>query len=265
MGALHRGHLALITEARQRAGYAAVSIFVNPTQFGPEEDLARYPRDLDGDLAKCATAGADLVFAPDASEMYPPGDVTRVRVAGLSEPLCGAFRPGHFEGVATVVTKLFALMAPCTAIFGQKDYQQLKIVERLARDLLLDVNVVGVPTMRDHDGLALSSRNAYLSPSERERALSIPRGLARACQAFDGGERRVGALAAIISSEIAPRASSIDYVTLADPETLAPLPAGHEIATRALAALAVRIGPTRLIDNVVLGEQAVLYPGQERP
>jgi pantoate--beta-alanine ligase len=254
MGALHAGHLQLLREAKSRAPFTAVSIFVNPTQFGPTEDLGRYPRDLEGDLQKCASVGVNLVFAPDAPEIYPVGDATRVRVTALAEPLCGVFRPGHFEGVATVVAKLFALAAPCLAIFGRKDYQQLRVIERMARDLLFDVEVIGVPTVRDDDGLALSSRNAYLSPDERVRARSVPRGLAAAWSAFARGERRVGDLRQRVAREITPQATRVDYVTVADPDSLATIDDGAMIEKPALVAVAVWIEKTRLIDNVVLGE-----------
>jgi pantoate--beta-alanine ligase len=256
MGALHRGHLELVREAKRRAQFAAVSIFVNPAQFGPNEDLSRYPRDLTGDLERCATVGTDVVFAPEPSEMYPPGDVTRVRVGTLAEPLCGAFRPGHFEGVATVVAKLFALAAPCVAVFGRKDYQQLRVIERMAEDLLFAVEIVGVPTVRDADGLALSSRNAYLSPEERERARAIPLALGEAWSAFERGERRAGALRDIVASRVTPRATKVDYVAVADPETLAPIDDAALLVGPALLALAVFIEKTRLIDNVVLGRDA---------
>jgi pantoate--beta-alanine ligase len=261
MGALHRGHLRLVEEARRRCDYTVVSIFVNPTQFGPGEDLARYPRDLDGDVAKCAGAGVDLVFAPEAVEVYPPGEATRVRVAGLGDHLCGPLRPGHFEGVATVVAKLFVLVSPCTAIFGRKDYQQLRIVDRMAQDLCFAVTVVGMPTERDFDGLALSSRNAYLSPEERSQARSIPRGLSRAWSAFSAGERRAGALHALVRGEVGKVATSIDYVSLADPSTLEVLDDEATVPERTLLALALRIGKTRLIDNVVLGEDPQLPGG----
>jgi pantoate--beta-alanine ligase len=254
MGALHEGHLALVREARQRAAFTAVSIFVNPTQFGPSEDLARYPRDLDADLARCGAAGVDVVFAPAPSEMYPRGEATRVRVGALAEPLCGPFRPGHFEGVATVVAKLFALASPCVAVFGRKDYQQLRVIDRMARDLMFAVEVVGVPTVRDTDGLALSSRNAYLSPAERERARAIPDALTEAWSAFEAGERRAGALRAIVTNRVAPRATKVDYVTLADPETLAPIDDAAMLEGPALLALALFVEKTRLIDNVVLGQ-----------
>lgn len=255
MGALHRGHLHLVEHARQRAGFVLVSIFVNPTQFGPNEDLARYPRDLAGDVAKCGEAGVDLVFAPEPLEMYPAGDSTRVRVAGLGDSLCGPFRPNHFEGVATVVAKLFALAAPCVAIFGRKDYQQLKIIERMAMDLRFEVAIAGIATVRDGDGLALSSRNAYLSTEERQKARAVPRALARAAVAYAKGERDAGVLQDLARREVEPEMTSIDYVTVADPATLVPFEPGAKLGDHALLALAARLGKTRLIDNMVLGEE----------
>lgn len=255
MGALHEGHLSLVREAKRRSDEVLVSIFVNPTQFGPNEDLARYPRDLEGDIAKVGGAGASLVFAPDVAVMYPPGEQTRVRVAGLSEHLCGRFRPGHFEGVATVVTKLLAIAGPCVAVFGRKDYQQLAIVRRLVVDLSLPVEVVGHPIVREPDGLAMSSRNAYLSPADRTRALGLSRGLAAAARAFAAGERRAGELEAIARHEVERAADSVDYVTLADADAIAPLAHGA-IVGRGVLAVAARIGATRLIDNFVLGEDS---------
>jgi pantoate--beta-alanine ligase len=254
MGALHEGHLALVRDARARADFVAASIFVNPTQFGPNEDYARYPRDLDGDMAKLASAGCDLVFAPQVSAMYPPGEQTRVRVGKLAEPLCGPFRPGHFEGVATVVTKLFAIVGRSVAVFGRKDYQQLAILRRLAIDLFLPVEVVGHPIVRERDGLAMSSRNAYLSAEERQRALALSRGLTLASRAFLAGERGAGKLRATARREVEAVASSIDYVDLADPVSLEVYADGAAAGDRALLAIACRIGQTRLIDNVVLGE-----------
>ena len=251
MGALHEGHLALVREAKGRAGFVAVSIFVNPTQFGPNEDFSRYPRDLDGDVAKLATAGADVVFCPEASAMYLPGERTRVHVGELDEPLCGAFRPGHFEGVATIVTKLFALAGPCIAVFGKKDYQQLAILRRMTADLMLPVEIVGHRIVREADGLAMSSRNAYLSSEDRARALSLSRGLARAHRAFGTGERDAVVLEALVREEIAGKADRVDYVSVVDADSLASV---SRIANRALVALACHFGKTRLIDNVVLGE-----------
>jgi pantoate--beta-alanine ligase len=194
MGALHEGHLSLVREARLRTDEVAVTIFVNPTQFGPNEDFERYPRDLERDLELCREAGVRHVFAPEASEMYPQGERTRVQVSGLTSSLCGPHRPGHFDGVTTICSKLFAVAGECVAVFGRKDYQQLKVIERMARDLLLPVEVVGLKTLRDADGLALSSRNAYLSSDERARALGIARGLSAAASAFEAGERLAGEL-----------------------------------------------------------------------
>jgi pantoate--beta-alanine ligase len=256
MGALHAGHLHLVRVARRHTERVAVSIFVNPTQFGPNEDFSRYPRDLGRDVELLASAGADLVLAPSPAEMYPAGEQTRVRVASLTDHLCGPFRPGHFEGVATVVTKLFAIAGPCTAVFGRKDYQQLKVIERLVGDLLLPVQVVGEPTVRDADGLALSSRNAYLSAEERRRALAIPRALATAAAAFHGGERLAGSLIEPVREALREAGLRPDYAEIADPEALFPLDPTAVVEDRALIALAAFCGTTRLIDNLVLGEDA---------
>lgn len=254
MGALHRGHLTLVEEARRRAAHVAVSIFVNPTQFGPNEDFSRYPRPLERDLELCREAGVRLVFTPSPAEMYPAGERTRVRVSGLTETLEGPFRPGHFEGVATVVSKLFAASGPAVAVFGRKDYQQLKVVERMTRDLLLPIEVVGFPTVRDPDGLALSSRNAYLSPAERARALAIPRGLARAVALHRAGERSAGNLRRAVLELVEPAATRIDYVAVAGADDLAPVADSERVGERALVAVALFIGTTRLIDNVVFSE-----------
>jgi pantoate--beta-alanine ligase len=254
MGALHAGHLELVREAKRRAGFVVVSIFVNPTQFGPNEDYARYPRTLEADAAKCESMGVSGIFAPAADAMYPAGEETRVHVGATATELCGRFRPVHFEGVTTVVAKLFALVGPSTAIFGRKDYQQLRVIMRMAKDLFLPIEVVGLATVREPDGLAMSSRNAYLSVEQRAQALSIPRGLSKAVAAFRAGERRAGHLVEIASSEIAPAATSIDYVALADPESIALIAGDAPIGERALLAVAARFGGARLIDNVVLGE-----------
>lgn len=252
MGALHEGHLALVREARRHADFVVCSIFVNPTQFGPNEDFAKYPRDLEGDVDKLE--GVDLVFAPRPEAMYPKGERTRVRVDGLTEHLCGPHRPGHFEGVTTVVAKLFAVVGPCTAVFGKKDYQQLAVLRRMTTDLLLPVTVVGHPIVREKDGLAMSSRNAYLSAEERTRALGLSRGLRAAQHAFVAGERTSGALRRLARGAIEPVATTIDYVTVADADAIAPLPDDASVPDRVLLAVACRIGATRLIDNVVLGE-----------
>ncbi len=258
MGALHEGHLALVREARRRADFVMVSIFVNPTQFGPNEDFAKYPRDLTSDVAKLE--GASLVFAPQVSAMYPPGDETRVHVGPLAAHLCGPHRPGHFEGVATVVTKLFAITGACTAVFGKKDYQQLAILRRVVTDLFLPVEVVGFPIVREADGLAMSSRNAYLSAEERKKALALSRGLSAAARAFERGERSAGTLRKLALTEVEQVATSIDYVTLADAGALVPFDDGADVGARAVLAIACRIGTTRLIDNVVLGEDPAPTP-----
>lgn len=254
MGALHAGHLHLVKVARRHAERVAVSIFVNPTQFGPNEDFAKYPRTLERDVELLASAGADYVLAPSVDEVYPEGEKTRVRVAELTDYLCGPFRPGHFEGVATVVAKLFAIAGPCTAVFGRKDYQQLKVIERLARDLLFPVKVVGEPTVRDTDGLALSSRNAYLSSAERVRALAIPHALSVAATAFAAGERRAGALIEPVRAALSGAGLTLQYADICDADQLFPLHPAVDIGDRALIAIAALCGTTRLIDNLVLGE-----------
>jgi pantoate--beta-alanine ligase len=260
MGALHAGHLSLVAEARRHATRIAVTIFVNPTQFGPSEDLSRYPRPLEKDLALCREAGASLVFTPPEAEMYPAGDATRVHVARLTDSLCGPFRPGHFDGVATVVSKLFAVAGPSVAVFGRKDYQQLAVVRRMVKDLLLPITLVGYPTVRDADGLALSSRNAYLSADERERALAVPLALSAVVHAHARGERNVGKLRGLALSHLEPAATRIDYLSIADADDLAPLADTDQLGERALVATAVFVGKTRLIDNVVLGEDRAPRP-----
>jgi pantoate--beta-alanine ligase len=262
MGALHSGHAALIRRAAELSGATAVTIFVNPTQFAPGEDLDRYPRTLDADLRVCEEAGATLVFVPSVSEMYPANERTRVSVGGLTEHLCGSSRPGHFDGVATIVTKLFAVAGACIAVFGRKDYQQLKVIERLTRDLLLPVEIVAHATVREADGLALSSRNRYLSPDERERALAIVRALSEAARRFAAGERSAGALRGEVVGALEAAALRIDYVCLADANELVPYADDTPLPERALLALAVFCGATRLIDNFVLGEDAA--PGEAK-
>jgi pantoate--beta-alanine ligase len=253
MGALHEGHLALAREARRLADVVVCSIFVNPTQFGPNEDFSRYPRDLEGDVRKLEGL-VDVVFAPQVEDLYPVGERTRVRVSGLTDHLCGPHRPGHFEGVTTVVTKLFAVVGPCVAVFGKKDYQQLAVLRRMSRDLLLPVQVVGHPIVREPDGLAMSSRNAYLTAEERARALALSRGLAVAVKAFGEGERRAGVLRRLAGDLVTPASTSVDYVAVADIDTLEPHADDALVAERALLAIACHVGRTRLLDNVVLGE-----------
>jgi pantoate--beta-alanine ligase len=253
MGFLHEGHLSLMREGRRRAdlggrrGLVLASIFVNPTQFGPNEDLARYPRDLQGDLEKCAAAGVDWVLAPDdPAAMFAPGHQTWVTVDEASRGLCGASRPGHFRGVATVVAKLFNLSRPHLALFGEKDYQQLAVIQAMARDLAFGVEVVGMPIIREPDGLARSSRNAYLTADERARALALSHSLAEAREAAAGGERDAAALAARARARLEAAQARVDYVELVHPETLAKV-ARAEPGTVML--LAAYLGKTRLIDN----------------
>lgn len=250
MGFLHDGHLALIARARAENGVVVVSIFVNPTQFGPEEDLARYPRDLPRDLDLCTKAGVDLVFAPEGGEMYPLGSQTYVEVEGLSQGLCGARRPGHFRGVATVVAKLFAIVQPERAYFGEKDAQQLRVIKRMAGDLNLPVQVMPVPTVREPDGLAMSSRNIYLNADERRAALVLHRSLRLVRDLVAGGERDTAVITGRMQEPIAREPlAKLDYVAIVDDETMQPV---ATIAAPALAALAVFIGRTRLIDNILL-------------
>ncbi|HWU90779.1 MAG TPA: pantoate--beta-alanine ligase [Kofleriaceae bacterium] len=249
MGALHDGHLALLRAARGRADVVILTIFVNPTQFGPNEDLSRYPRDEAGDLAKARACGIDLAFCPDAPAMYPPGSQTFVEVRELSRPLCGASRPGHFAGVATVVTKLFHATLPHLAVFGEKDYQQLAIIRRMVRDLDFGIEIASIPIVREPDGLAMSSRNAYLSPEQRRAALSLSRGLAAAEAAFAAGERSAAALLAAARAPIeAEPLARIDYVELRDALELSPI---ERRERPAVLAMAVFVGATRLIDNRV--------------
>jgi len=254
MGALHEGHLSLLRTARARADIVILTIFVNPTQFGPNEDLAKYPRDEVGDLAKARTCGIDLAFCPDAAAMYPAGAQTFVEVRELQQPLCGASRPGHFAGVATVVTKLFHLTRPHLAVFGEKDYQQLAIIRRMVRDLDFGIEIVGVPIMREPDGLAMSSRNAYLSTEQRRAALSLSAGLAAAEAAFAAGQRDAAALIAAARAPLdAEPTMRLDYLELRDADELTPV---DKVTRRAVIAVAAFAGATRLIDNRVLAPAA---------
>lgn len=251
MGALHEGHRSLMRRARAECASVAVSIFVNPTQFGPSEDFTQYPRSEEDDLAACEAEGVALVLMPSVDEVYPEGASTTVSVGELSTILEGASRPGHFDGVATVVAKLFNITQPDRAYFGQKDAQQLMVIRRMARDLLLPVTVVGCPIIRDEGGLALSSRNAYLTDEERSQALALSRGLRKAQQAWHGGLRDAVTLRDIVHGEIAHQPlARIDYVSLADVETLAECEG--RVQRDALLSVAVRFGKARLIDNVIL-------------
>jgi pantoate--beta-alanine ligase len=250
MGALHAGHAELIRVARAECPCVVVSIFVNPTQFGPHEDFAKYPRQLTADAELCATYGADVILAPQVSEMYPPGSTTIVEVAGLQDGLCGAARPGHFRGVATVVLKLFNIVQPDLAFFGAKDGQQVRIIEQMVRDLDVPVQIRRVPTVRAADGLALSSRNAYLSASDRTLAPRIYAALQATQAAVRAGERDVARLQSALAAALqAIPGARLDYAQIVDDVSLQPL---TQLERPALAAVAVHLGTTRLIDNVEL-------------
>jgi pantoate--beta-alanine ligase len=253
MGALHAGHIALVAEGRRRAAHVVASIFVNPKQFGPDEDLSAYPRREASDARMLEEADCALLWSPDAETMYPDGFATNIAVAGLGADLDGAARPGHFDGVATVVAKLFNQVRPDFALFGEKDYQQLAIIRRMVRDLDLPVEIVGVPTQRDADGLALSSRNAYLTDEERRAARALPRALGEAASAIQSGAAVGEALAAARKKLAKAGFDPIDYVALRDAATLAPV-ATLEGPARLLAA--ARIGRTRLIDNLPVAPRA---------
>lgn len=245
MGALHDGHMALVEAAKRAGTRVIVSIFVNPIQFGPNEDLAKYPRREQADSRMLANAGVDLLWMPTPEIMYPEGFATSIRVAGVSEPLDGAHRPGHFDGVATVVSKLFHQVQPDVALFGEKDWQQLQVIRRMVADLDMTVEIQGVPTQREDDGLALSSRNAYLMPEDRARAVALPRALGAAAKVIGEGGDREAALAQAEES-LAAAGFEVDYVALVDAESLAAPVEGRPM--RLLAA--ARIGGTRLIDNI---------------
>lgn len=250
MGYLHEGHISLMKKARKENDFLAVSIFVNPTQFGPTEDLDSYPRDLERDLKLCEEAGVDVVFAPEPSEMYPQDYSTYVTVeGGVTAGLCGKSRPIHFRGVATVVTKLFNIVRPERAYFGQKDAQQVAVIKKMVRDMNQDVQVIACPIVREADGLALSSRNTYLSPSERQDALTLSSSLFGAVGLISAGEKSADAVRRYIESRFSGiESASIDYIEIVDPDTMEPL---SFISDRALIAIAVKIGKTRLIDNIV--------------
>jgi pantoate--beta-alanine ligase len=250
MGYLHEGHLSLVDEARQRAGAVVMTIFVNPLQFGPNEDLARYPRDLPRDRALAAARGVDALFVPPLDAMYPPGSEVRVIPGPTAERWEGAARPGHFTGVLTVVAKLFHLVEPHLACFGQKDIQQLTLIKRMVRDLDWPIEIVAVPTVREADGLALSSRNAYLGAEDRRRAVVLSRTLLAAHQAWCEGETRAQAIEQRMRLELKTTpAVAVEYIAIVEPETLAPVTA---VNAGTVVAIAGRVGGTRLIDNIVL-------------
>ena len=254
MGYLHAGHLSLLAAARQDGSFVAASIFVNPTQFGPNEDYDRYPRDTAGDLRKCQEAGVELVFMPAVAEMYAPDAAITVHVAHLADTLCGPCRPGHFDGVATVVAKLFNIVQPDVAYFGQKDAQQLVIIRRLVRDLNFPIEIVGCPTVREPDGLAMSSRNALLSPDERRRAVVLYQALRAAEADIRGGLRDVAEILTSMQRIVATaQPTKVDYISIVDPDTLQPV---QQVSGPVLIALAVRIGSTRLIDNLLVDPAA---------
>ncbi len=260
MGCLHDGHLSLLREARRRASLAVASVFVNPAQFGPGEDLACYSRDFERDCRMMEAAAVDVVFAPEAPVMYAPGFQTWVEVTELTRGLCGAGRPGHFRGVTTVVAKLFNLVKPHLALFGEKDFQQLRAIQRMALDLNFDVEIVAVPIVREADGLARSSRNAGLSPAERREALALSRALSAARESWlDGEHRPAGLVRAAHAALAGSPAVSVEYLEAVDAETLeAPRPPGRPV----LLAIAARVGATRLIDNTVLAPTASRTPGE---
>jgi len=248
MGFLHKGHLSLMGRARQENDIVVASIFVNPTQFGPKEDLDRYPRDAEGDRAKCEASGVDVLFMPQAAEMYPEKPVVFVAVEGVSEVLEGALRPGHFRGVATVVAKLFNIIQPHRAYFGQKDFQQCAVIKRMVAGLNLDVEVAVLPTVREQDGLAMSSRNSYLSAEERRAASTIWRALSEGDRLFRTGQRDAAALQGAVRCILLQEPGiSVDYVEIVDPDGLRPQAV---IEDRTLILVAVRVGRTRLIDNL---------------
>jgi pantoate--beta-alanine ligase len=250
MGALHEGHLSLVRAAKAQCDAVAVSIFVNPTQFGPKEDLSTYPRQLDRDCRLLEGEGVDILFAPPVEEMYPPGGVTWVLVEGLSEKLDGRSRPGHFRGVTTIVAKLFHIIEPATAFFGQKDAAQVAVIRRMVQDLNFAVEIVACPIVREADGLAMSSRNAYLNREERGRALVLQWSLQEARQQFDAGERAAAKLISAAKEVFAGEPQVVlDYFEIVDPDTLDPV---ERISQKTLVAVAAYVGMTRLIDNLVL-------------
>jgi pantoate--beta-alanine ligase len=253
MGALHAGHVSLIEAAKKSGAFVIVSIYVNPTQFGSGEDFTAYPRTIETDREVCHRAGVDLIFAPEHAEIYPPGDQTRVRPGPLADTLCGPFRPGHFEGVCTVVARLFNTVQPDVAYFGQKDAQQAIIIRRMVTDLRMPVRIKVCPLVRDADGLALSSRNARLTPSQREQALSLYQALCVGRDLLAAGEGSPGRIIAAMRAEIGKYPEvRVDYLSIVDPETLVDASAARTASTALMIAGAVRIGDVRLIDNLLV-------------
>ncbi|HNW34782.1 MAG TPA: pantoate--beta-alanine ligase [Candidatus Ozemobacteraceae bacterium] len=251
MGALHAGHVSLIEKARSECSTVVASIYVNPTQFGPTEDLANYPRDLEGDIAKLASAGCDIVFFPDNASMYPAGEMTRVTVNGcLTEGLCSRARPGHFTGVATIVLKLLNLIRPDRAYFGEKDAQQLRVIRRMAADLFIDAEIIGCPIVREQDGLAMSSRNAYLTPEERKTAPQLNAILREAGTRIEAGERSPDAITEFMKQRIsAMKGAGLDYAEAVSSDTLLK---PHRLSGDTLLLVAARFGKARLIDNLLV-------------
>jgi len=258
MGALHDGHLSLIATARRHADKVVASIFVNPTQFGPNEDLDRYPRREKADAALLVEAGCQLLWLPDVAAMYPKGFATSIRVSGVSEGLCGGVRPGHFDGVATVVAKLFNQVLPDVAVFGEKDYQQLAVIRRMAADLDFSLDIVGAPTVREPDGLAMSSRNAYLSKEARETAAAFPRALRTAVTALQNGDPVAATLDGVRAELLGAGFDAVDYVELRSAEDLQPL---AQLDRRARLLAAARIGGVRLIDNFSVESEKKIAAG----
>jgi pantoate--beta-alanine ligase len=254
MGALHDGHLSLIRAAKSKCDIVAASIFVNPTQFGPTEDFSKYPRTLESDRAQLEKEGVELLFLPSTDEMYPKGSITWVTVEGLTDRLDGGSRPGHFRGVTTVVSKLFHIVEPDFAFFGQKDAAQLANIRQMVKDLDIPVGIVACPIVREADGLAMSSRNAYLSAQERKQALVLSRALGAAQKLYDSGERHISILQKAAVAEFAKEQSVVvDYIELIDPDTLLPFQTEDDrVAQPTLVAVAAKVGTTRLIDNIVL-------------
>jgi pantoate--beta-alanine ligase len=250
MGYLHKGHLDLMRKGKELADRLIISIFVNPTQFGPSEDLAKYPRDFEMDHRLSAEVGVECIFYPDSSQMYPPGYATYVNVEGITETLCGLSRPTHFRGVATVVAKLFNIVEPDSAVFGMKDYQQLAVIKRMVEDLNMNVQVIAHPIVREEDGLAMSSRNKYLTPEQRKNALVLSKALDHARALVKNGQHDVSAIRAVVIGMISSTPECVvDYVEIVDPETVRCI---EHIEDHAVMALAVKVGATRLIDNIEL-------------